>query len=549
MPLPRWLLDPITRRQMLKSAGAGGIALLPLTLGIRRALALGRSVDETQDGQRQGTGSPSTVTGFVYDDRNGNGRRDEGEPGLPDVWVSNGLDLVRTDADGRYTLPIEDDRIVFVLKPRGWMTPVNDLNLPQFFHNHKPGGSPRSKFAGVAPTGPLPASVDFALRRRDESDKFDVLLFGDPQPFDISDVDKMAHDIVEEALGVPAAFGVSLGDIVHDNLALHEPLARAVSAIGLPWYNVMGNHDMNYHASEDRYADESFERMFGPSYYAFEYGPVSFLVLDDVMFVKETEYRCGLGDRQLTFAERFIDTLPKDRLLVILTHIPIQELPGDEKKRLFARLAPRAHNFVATAHYHYQEHVFFGRAEGYESDTPLHQLINVTACGSWWKGAPDENGLPHTTMRCGAPNGYTVASFDGNRYTLRFKAARRPDDHQMNIHVPDGLKAAESEAAELLVNVFAGSSKSTVEFRVGGAGEWRAMQPTKRHDPYFASLKELEGGKTPPNGKKLPDAMDSPHLWAAKLPAALKPGATLVEVRTMDMFGQVYTGRRVVRCV
>ena len=34
-----------------------------------------------------------------------------------------------------------------------------------------------------------------------------------------------------------------------------------------------------------------------------------------------------------------------------------------------------------------------------------HQAtINVTVSGSWWCGAPDERGIPHTMMADGAPN-------------------------------------------------------------------------------------------------------------------------------------------------
>ena len=36
--------------------------------------------------------------GYVFHDRNGNGRRDSGEPGLADVRVSNGRTITTTDA-------------------------------------------------------------------------------------------------------------------------------------------------------------------------------------------------------------------------------------------------------------------------------------------------------------------------------------------------------------------------------------------------------------------------------------------------------------------
>ncbi|PSJ19622.1 Cna protein B-type domain containing protein, partial [Halomonas sp. ND22Bw] len=50
---------------------------------------------------------------------------------------------------------------------------------------HRPGGTPAGlglRYPGLAPTGPLPESLDFPLQRVDEPVAFDVLLFTDPQP-------------------------------------------------------------------------------------------------------------------------------------------------------------------------------------------------------------------------------------------------------------------------------------------------------------------------------------------------------------------------------
>jgi hypothetical protein len=119
--------------------------------------------------------------GAVYHDRNGNQKRDPSEPGIPGVRVSNGRDVVQTDARGVYRLPVDDDTILFVIKPRGWRTPLNQDNLARFYYIHKPKGSPPLKYAGIAPTGALPDSVDFALYPRQEPDRFKVVVFGDIQ--------------------------------------------------------------------------------------------------------------------------------------------------------------------------------------------------------------------------------------------------------------------------------------------------------------------------------------------------------------------------------
>ncbi|MBS4059532.1 MAG: metallophosphoesterase, partial [Bacteroidetes bacterium] len=127
--------------------------------------------------------SLQTATGIVFEDINKNNSYDQGEPVIPDVAVSNGTDVVLTDENGRYRIAVGEDAIVFVIKPGNYNYPVSALNLPQFFYNHKPNGSPELKFEGVPPTGPLPSSIDFPLISNGGVDDFSVLVFSDPQPY------------------------------------------------------------------------------------------------------------------------------------------------------------------------------------------------------------------------------------------------------------------------------------------------------------------------------------------------------------------------------
>jgi len=66
----------------------------------------------------------NTVSGVVYENHSGGLRRAAGDPGIAGVLVSNGRDVVKTDADGRYTLPIDEESIVFVIKPTGYAVPI-----------------------------------------------------------------------------------------------------------------------------------------------------------------------------------------------------------------------------------------------------------------------------------------------------------------------------------------------------------------------------------------------------------------------------------------
>jgi hypothetical protein len=66
-----------------------------------------------------------TARGVVFEDLDGDGRRDDGEPGVPGVRVSDGRSVVETDSKGSYELEIAEEAFVFVVKPSGWMTPMS----------------------------------------------------------------------------------------------------------------------------------------------------------------------------------------------------------------------------------------------------------------------------------------------------------------------------------------------------------------------------------------------------------------------------------------
>ena len=116
-----------------------------------------------------GRGSEAEITssqiarGRVFHDMNGNRSYDQGEKLLSGIRVSNGRDNVHTNAGGIFEVAVSDDTIIFVITPRGWQVPLSPSQLPQFYYNHKPSGSPVQEYAGVAPTGPLPEFVDFPL--------------------------------------------------------------------------------------------------------------------------------------------------------------------------------------------------------------------------------------------------------------------------------------------------------------------------------------------------------------------------------------------------
>ena len=521
---------------------------LCLPIVVASTLVSANGPDEAQPGETQ------TARGVVFDDGNGNRLRDEGEPGIADVRVSNGLDIVTTDQEGRYEIDVDDDDIVFVIKPRDWATPVSGDQLPQFFYIHKPNGSPKgTEFAGVEPTGPLPESIDFPLRRQAEPDTFKAILFGDPQPRNLTEVEYVAHDVVEQIVRSDAhgaSFGVTLGDIAFDDLSVMEPQNQAIALIGIPWYNVIGNHDLNREARHDEQSDETFERIYGPAYYSFDYGPTHFLVLDDVIWVgekngKKAHFQGGLGERQMQFIRDDLAGIPPDQLVVLLMHIPLTEVK--DRQELYRLIEQRPATVSLSAHTHFMEHRFIGAEDGWRGKQKHHHIVNVTVCGSWWMGRKDERGIPHTTMKDGAPNGYTVMEFDGANYSLDFHAAARPADYQMNIYAPEAVNQADLVKTVVLANVFNASSRSRVSMRVDADSPWQPMQQVSMVDPAYWAEKMREAAEPNRTWRELPGVHLTPHMWRAMMPPRLGLGTHVIEVRASTESGKEVIDRRIIR--
>jgi hypothetical protein len=492
------------------------------------------------------------ITGVVFHDLNANGIRDEGEPGIDAVAVSNGSDVVLTNQNGNYTIGISDDAIIFVIKPGNYNYSVNDFNLPQFYHIHKPNGSPEMEYHGVEPTGTLPEFVDFGLLTGSDSDAFSILVFSDPQAYTEEQISYYDRSIVEELVGVQGhAFGITLGDIVGDNLDFFEPTNRATARIDLPWFHVFGNHDMNFDAGIQQHADETFERIYGPATFAFNHGKVHFIVLDDVIYPNEINdrfYVGGLRDEHFRFIENSLKFVPKEHLVVLAMHIPLfNEAPWGEtflnshRERLFHLLRNHPFTLSLSGHTHIQRHYYFDREDGWKHSEPHHHYNLGTSSGDWWSGEYRDNGTPDATMRDGTPQGYNILRFKGNTYVYDYKVAGEPEEFKMRICGPKLIPRNQRFRGEFYVNFFQGSEKDTVEFSVNG-GEWKTMRYAVEQDPHVSAMRyRWDHADVLPAGSRPSNPVNCHHLWKARVPTNVEMGENVITVRVKDKLGRVFT--------
>ena len=472
-------------------------------------------------------GCPSSS---VFLDGNGNGRRDAREHGVPGVRVANGKRITSTDARGRFVIDVEPGQPVFVIKPAGFDAARRADGLPDTWSESGCRDFPLIRHRGS--------------RRND----LDVLVFGDPQPKSLRDVGYYERDIVAPLRGRHAArLGISLGDLVNDDLSLYPALKAVDASLGIPWLHAPGNHDLNFDSPTDEGSLHGFRQAFGPDTYAWEETRANFIVLDDVIFRpgQSPAYIGGLLERQFQFLQAYLAGAAKDRLLVLSLHIPLFDIPvGSEtfrhadRERLFALLQPFPRLLILSAHSHNQQHFLHGPATGWHGREPLHEYNVGAACGAYWSGAPDAAGIPASTMSDGTPNGYATLRVGANSQELRWHVARAADDYQIALHAPQVLRSGAYPAYGVYANVFMGQDDTPVEFRIDG-GPWKPMRRVLQPDPGLLVENALDDLAPALRGiDRSPEASPSAHLWRGALATDLGPGEHAVEVRAnIEGFG------------
>lgn len=511
--------------------------------------------------ERSSLSAPNTLVarGTVFDQATG--------AGISGLLVSNGHDVVPTEHDGSWRLPIAEGDSVFLIKPSGWMPPRGNNALPRFSYLHQALGSPGSadaRFAGVAPTGPLPARIDFPLLRCDENERFDVLMVADTQPHNAAELAFVRDALLASVPATGAAFAIHHGDVMGDDLDLYERYVGMLGATGISWHHCAGNHDMNLEALDGGHAFETWKRVFGPTHYAFQHGRATFILLNNVEYfgrgniaAGQRGYRGRIGPRQLAFVENVLRHVPEDHLVVVSMHIPLVsfEDPDSEadttvdRHALLTLLARHPRSVSFSGHSHTTEHHYLGAEHGFVRAKPHHHHVLTAACGSWWSGPPDHRGIPVSVSRDGSPKGFHILSIDGNRYQTRFVPTEVPsaggEDMRMLLACDADVGAernppaigchvslARLAATRLVIDVFDGGPRTEVEIDIGGRRI--GLERIAGTDPFVVDF----FARHPETCKPWVTASPCSHLWATSLPADLRAGAYRVTARAHNEYGE-----------
>ncbi|MGN6112618.1 MAG: calcineurin-like phosphoesterase C-terminal domain-containing protein [Luteimonas sp.] len=498
----------------------------------------GRALAEAAPGAE-----PPPVFGTVFEDGNANGRRDAGEPGIAGIRVSNGRDVVDTGPDGSYRIAPRVDMPIFVIKPPDREFGRDSSGLPASWFD------PWSR-AGVIAPWDMPFNVALSPRHAVRG-PMQVLLFTDPQVKSETDVGYYRRDIVEPLRGTGAHLGLTLGDLGNDAPQLYPSLNAVTASLGLPWLHVPGNHDVDPGATDDATSLRAFHASYGPDTFAWEEPGATFIGLDDIVATpgQRPAYVGGLREDQFAFLEAYLPTVRKDRLLVIGVHIPFFDAaaPGApptfrpaDRERLFALLRDFPHVLLLSGHTHNQQHFFHDARDDWHGAQPLHEYNVGAACGAFWSGVKDADGIPDSTMSDGTPNGYAMLTVkDHGDYALAWHNARDAADSQIGLWVPKVLRRGAYPAWGVYANVYmgfegGGFEGTRVEYRIDG-GDWKPMRLVLQPDPRLLAENAKDDTADALRGyDRSPEATPSKHLWRGALATDLATGEHRVEVRWLD---------------
>ncbi len=423
--------------------------------------------------------------------------------GVVGAVVSDGYSLVQTDTKGRYELtPHRDAVAVFICTPAGYEF-IQEKGIARHYRLLKDTGK---------------KNIDFKLSPLDMDDQeHQFIIWADPQVKNEKDVEKMMTASVPDVKKLVAAagagtllHGITVGDIVWDEARLYPDYDRAVEKMGIPFFQCLGNHDMDYNKGGDEASDDTFQETYGPTYYSFNRGKAHYVIMDNVRYLgKDREYDGFIQQHQLDWLQKDLALVPEDHLVILCVHIPVHN-GVKNNTALYDILAGRKVH-IMSGHTHYHRNVVRG---------DIYEHNHGTVCGAWWTGPICGDGTP-----CG----YGVYKVKGTELEWHYQSTGEAADHQMNIFA-DPVNGA---SRQVLVNIWDHDPAWKTECWVDGQLQGALEQITTFDPVAYATLI----GPDLPKTRGFAEPRKTEHMFRAFVPATAKE----VKIVATSRFGRQYS--------
>ncbi len=375
-------------------------------------------------------------------------RSSGGEP-LEGVVVSDGTEVVRTDANGEYRIRSKKSNGFVFLSIPGDYTVETEGNIPQFYET-------------LTGSAQLLEKHDFCLLPADNR-SYTLLIHADQHLANrVEDLNQLTQTVLPDMNDVIRSerskgrrvYSLSLGDISWDqywraNSFDLADAAKSFGALECTLFHSIGNHDNNPYISDDWGSSDYFRRNIAPNYYSFNIGEVHYVVLDNVIYnnpgatasvMGERSYDRALTQSQLDWLKKDLEALQdKEAPIVVCGHVPFYSEPGlSGNEQTYRRnmlnmealeqiLADYPNVTLFSGHYHRNFNVRPQFINGIEEH-------NVAAlCGSLWWTARSGYSCNHICTD-GSPGGYGLLRVDGRTLDYKYKGVGMDEDYQFRVY-------------------------------------------------------------------------------------------------------------------
>ncbi|MCD6569383.1 MAG: metallophosphoesterase [Deltaproteobacteria bacterium] len=379
-------------------------------------------------------------TGVVFYDVDNDSLYTANDIPIPDVQVSDGLNIVITNEKGIFKLPKSDAEFIYITKPSGYDLPLERNCIPVFYKKVEESTE----------------IYNFILRSSSIVDDFTAIIMNDihlevnlgeggwcPNQDPVETFNEYIDEFI--SLDPRPDFFISVGDqsgVWPDNTERLEEYVIACSRLGVPVYNAMGNPGHNDSDLDRVFFKNAYRSYFGPLYYSFDYGNYHFIVLDTNIIWGDhgKNLAFGLDEKQYEWFMKDLE-LNKEKCLLVFYHEPIDNTENQleywfkvmagkkpdvwlEKEKVLALLD--AYNVAATfaGHTH---------TNGLYEEAGTIFVTNGAVCGAWW--GPKFNGFMYpfypeyeeneiNAGPDGTPQGYRILSAYPTLFSTSYKAFR-----------------------------------------------------------------------------------------------------------------------------
>lgn len=477
--------------------------------------------------------------------------------GVPDVLISDGIEIVKTRADGSYRLQSAKKwKYVFMITPSGYEPSAL-------------GFLPRIHVPLTADTA-TKEEANFTLEKA-QNDDYTLLVCGDihlaRRTGDLAQFEKVAEFMNKTIAEAPGkVYCLTLGDMTWDMywIANNYGFSDYIQTMNqyfptTTFFHTMGNHDNEMEVGGDLDKAIKYTENLTPDYYSFNLGKIHYIVLDNMDFTgvepgeeNRSKYAKNFTAEQLEWLKKDLSYVDKSTPVFVTAHEPLARPSGLEWKEQLNGKDADLDTFIGLFN-GYNVRFLSGHTHNLFNKNWTSSFVEHNSgaiCASWWWSGYITPGI-HIAQD-GAPGGFTIWDVKGTECTHYYQAALQPREYQFRAYDMNQVKATITEDLSthsgypkyynhiqgygdniILVNVWDYDDDWKVEISENGTP--LQVSEVGVYDPLHIYAMTI------PRLNKYNTTTFSTAKWRHFFQATASAPDSPVTVKVTDRFGNVYT--------